>query len=78
MVEDSEFLMKVLLLALYNKGENSSIQDVLVELDAVNAIKMNDSKQLLKEIKSKKLFVDGKFTELGTAQVAEAQKFFEL
>jgi len=78
MVEDSEFLKKVLLLALFNRDKTTSIQEVLVELDVVNAISMNDSKELLKEIKADKLLIDGNFTDLGKSKVDEAQKFFEI
>jgi hypothetical protein len=78
MVEDSEFLKKVLLLALFNRDNDTSIQEVLVELDVVHAISMNDSKELLKEIKTDKLLVEGNFTDLGKSKVDEAQKFFEM
>ena len=78
MIEDSDFLKKVLLLALFNRAESDSIQDVIVELDATKAISMADSKELLKEIKDEKLLVEGKFTTLGKEKVDEAQKFFEM
>jgi len=77
-MEDSDFLKKVLLLALFNRDENVSIQDVIAELDATQAITMVESKQLLKEIKEANLLVDGKFTALGEEKVGEAQKFFEI
>jgi len=78
MVEDSDFLKKVLLLALFNRHDTDSIQDVIVELDATKAISMTDSKKLLKEIKDDQLLVEGSFTDLGKEKVDEAQKFFEM
>ena len=77
-MEDSDFLKKVLLLALFNRDENISIQDVIAELDATQAITMAESKKLLKEIKDDGLLLDGKFTDLGNQKVDEAQKFFEI
>ena len=78
MVEDGEFLKKVLLLALFNRDKTDSIQDVIVELDVTKAISMSDSKELLKEIKNEQLLINGKFTNLGKEKVDEAQKFFEI
>jgi hypothetical protein len=75
--EDRELLTRVLLLALYNKKEEDTIQDVLVELDGLQAISLDESKALLKEIKRDSLFVEGSFTPIGLERVKEAQNFFQ-
>jgi len=76
--DENEILRRVLLLAIFNKKDGDSIQDVLVELDELKAVSLDESKRFLKEFKKDKLLIDGKFSPLGLAKVQEAKEFFTI
>jgi len=70
-------LERVLLLALYRKSSNNSINDMLVELAEIGAFKnIKEAKQTLKNLRDKKLIENGLLTQQGLEQVQEALKFF--
>lgn len=70
-------LERVLLLALYRKSSDRSINDLLVELAEIGAFKnIKESKNTLKILRDKKLFENGLLTQKGLEQVKEALEFF--
>ncbi len=75
---DSDILRKVLLLALLNRKEGDTIQDVIVELDSIQAMSIKESKKLLKEFKRESLIVDGELSPLGVAEAEKAKLFFRI
>ena len=75
--DEKDLLTKVLILALYNKAENVTIEDVLTELDTIGAIMKNESKEILEKLAEDKIFINGEFTSTGKMQVEEIQKFFQ-
>ena len=74
---ERELLIKVLILALYNKAANVTIEDVLTELDTIGAIMKNESKEILEKLAEDKIFINGEFTSIGKMQVEKVQKFFQ-
>jgi hypothetical protein len=74
---EKDLLTKVLILAIYNKPEKVTIEDILTELDATGAIMKNESKEILEKLAENKLFINGEFTSAGKMQVEKAQKFFQ-
>ncbi|HIC10091.1 MAG TPA: hypothetical protein EYO61_01865 [Campylobacterales bacterium] len=75
---DSDILRKVLLLALLNRKEGDTIQDVIVELDSIQAMSIKEAKKLLKEFKRESLIVDGELSPLGVAEAEKARLFFKI
>ena len=75
--EEKDFFTKVLILAIYNKRADVTIENLITELDANGAIVRNESEEILKKLEENKFFVNGKFTSAGKIQVEEAQKFFQ-
>ncbi|WP_456390653.1 hypothetical protein [Hydrogenimonas sp.] len=69
---------RVLLLALWKKEENESLQDILVMLEESRLFVMKEGKRLAKELKNEGYIKEGALTIKGIAAAKAAEEEFRL
>ncbi len=69
---------KVLLLGIYTKENDETIQDVLLKLEETGMFTLKEAKKLLKELKEENLVQDNNLTLSGTQKAKTIEKEFKL
>jgi hypothetical protein len=69
---------QVILLAIFKKAEDESINDVLLKLENSRVFSLKDGKKMVKELKSELFIKDGELTVSGIAKAKEAERFFKI
>jgi len=73
-----EIEQKVLLLGIYKKEDDESIQDVLIKLEDTGMFNLKEAKRLLKVSKEEGYFEGEALTFTGVAKAKEIESEFKL
>jgi hypothetical protein len=77
--EEEKLLSSVLILSIYKKHANSTLEEVLNELDEVGSIKHHESKLLLEKLQKENLLTSSnELTFLGITKAKEAENEFKI
>ena len=69
---------RVLLLAIYKKEKDESLQDILITLENSRVFTLKDGKKLLKNLKKSKYIIDGILTLSGETKAKEIEDEFKI
>jgi hypothetical protein len=69
---------RVLLLGIYTKAEDESIQDVLLKLEETGMFTLKEAKKILKELKEEGYLEGSKLTLKGVERAKEIEQEFKL
>jgi polyhydroxyalkanoate synthesis regulator phasin len=69
---------RVLLLGIYTKAEDESIQDVLLKLEETGMFTLKEAKKFLKELKEEGYLEGSRLTLKGVERAKEIEQEFKL
>ena len=69
---------KVLLLAIFKKKDNESINDILISLEEAKVFTFKKGKQYLKELKNDDLLLNNILSFTGLTKAKEIEKEFKI
>ncbi len=69
---------KVLLLAIYKKEDDESLNDILLKMDSTHVFTQKEGKKYLKELKKEQLISDSSLTILGITKAKEVELEFKI
>jgi hypothetical protein len=75
---ENELLRNLLLLSIYKREENISINEIIAQLDESGAMDIKEGKSILKQLRNEKLFSDGELTPIGVVEAKKAEEFFRM
>lgn len=69
---------RVLILAIYKKEEDETLNDVIKKMDNTKAFSLKEGKKYLKELKKEQLILDDYLTMIGIVKAKEIELEFKI